>query len=194
MVRINKTHLLATELGDGRFQMAVSSEYFWWLLSLVNVTNREDPNIPLLRFLSVKKFFGRIPNDQNRAVDGLSLRQEFEYMRNPKLAGLGEQGFCSFLEMLVALARRIDYNMWEGGEETTSRWFWEMIDNMQLKAVDENSSDYNDVIAHNERILENILDRRIGPDGSGGLFPLKRTNNDQREVEIWYQMMEYIQQ
>ena len=37
-----------------------------------------------------------------------------------------------------------------------------------------------------------MLAREYSDNGHGGLFPLKNPKKDQRKVEIWYQMTEYI--
>jgi hypothetical protein len=39
-------------------------------------------------------------------------------------------------------------------------------------------------------VIWRTYDRR----GHGGLFPLQRSNRDQRRVEIWYQLSEYLLQ
>ena len=36
--------------------------------------------------------------------------------------------------------------------------------------------------------LDDLNKRHIGEDGSGGIFPLKNPQKDQRITEIWYQM------
>ena len=41
-------------------------------------------------------------------------------------------------------------------------------------------------------ILNKIIDRGYSRRGVGGLFPLKYSKNDQRKVELWYQMHSYL--
>jgi hypothetical protein len=41
-------------------------------------------------------------------------------------------------------------------------------------------------------VLDVLLQRTYTNKGVGGLFPLKRSKNDQRKVEIWYQLQEYL--
>jgi len=41
-------------------------------------------------------------------------------------------------------------------------------------------------------ILDRVIHRKYKANGEGGFFPLKETNNDQRDVELWYQMSEYV--
>ena len=40
--------------------------------------------------------------------------------------------------------------------------------------------------------LNKWMNRDIGYDGSGGLFPLKNPPGDERKVEIMYQMYAYV--
>ena len=40
--------------------------------------------------------------------------------------------------------------------------------------------------------IRRILNREYHPDGDGGLFPLMNPREDQRGVEIWYQMSAYL--
>jgi hypothetical protein len=41
-------------------------------------------------------------------------------------------------------------------------------------------------------VLDRFLDRDYEPDGRGGLFRVKHTDEDLRFVEIWYQMNWYL--
>ena len=40
--------------------------------------------------------------------------------------------------------------------------------------------------------LDGFINRQYEANGEGGLFPLKGVCEDQREVEIWYQMNAYL--
>ena len=39
-----------------------------------------------------------------------------------------------------------------------------------------------------------VMDRLYDMHGNGGLFPLRKPSKDQRKVELWYQMSEYLLQ
>ncbi len=41
-------------------------------------------------------------------------------------------------------------------------------------------------------ILERLIWRQYQEDGQGGFFPLAWPEQDQREVELWYQMNAYL--
>jgi len=91
------------------------------------------------------------------------------------------------LEMLVALSRRLGFQTGEDSFE----WFWVLADNLELRPyVDETfSEDFNVDV---DLILDQVIDRTYGPDGRGGLFPLKYPAADQTTIEIWYQMAAYL--
>jgi hypothetical protein len=81
---------------------------------------------------------------------------------------------------------------WDLGDQT-SGWFWKLLFNTGLAALDDTYSDDT-----YERILYrfNIINKRLyNEDGTGGgLFPLAHPRQDQREIEVWYQMMAYLQE
>jgi hypothetical protein len=127
-----------------------------------------------------------VPNDDNRAEDGKDLR--YEFIREKKLdvedRDWLEQG-CCMLELFLGLSRRLAF---ETSAEPVE-WFWELMENLDL-------SKYNDQAYIPEKEVDDILDRVIWRtyrrNGHGGLFPLQRTKNNQREVELWYQLSEYV--
>lgn len=133
----------------------------------------------LLRQLYQKEFVWLVPNDDNRVADGLALRPEFfaesglEFEESWSILG------CSFLEMLVGLTRRLEFEVGTPAGD----WFWELIFNLQLKRMSQ---------ARRDEALNIVIWRRYEPDGRGGLFPLKHPTKDQRDVEIWYQLNAYI--
>ena len=43
-----------------------------------------------------------------------------------------------------------------------------------------------------DEILNKFIDRTYRASGYGGLFPLRHSKEDQRKVEIWYQMAAYL--
>lgn len=169
---------------------SLDDQYFIWLYSLVaDVKTRKGPRTywNLLKQLFCTEFAWFVPNDVNRAEDGRELRFEWASSEDVKVdidwATLG----CSFLEMLIGLARRLEFQT----EQDSTFWFWHLIGNLGL-------------LGHNDRcrFLEQDVDDRITaviwrtyePDGNGGLFPLRHTDNDQRQVELWCQLSEYLLQ
>ena len=169
----------------------IINDYFEWMLDIV-CGKRYSKNISyrkLLEHLHSIEFVYSIPNDENRAEDGISLRYRFS-----KELGMDDVPEClyrpcSVLEMMIALALRCDAFM-DDPEigERTSQWFWDMIINLGLGyMIDEKYDEY--VV---DEIIRRFLDRDYEPDGKGGLFRIKRCMYDLREVEIWYQLCWYL--
>jgi len=164
--------------------------YFQWLYRQVAPIRLKNPARTywsLLRQLHAKEFVWFVPNDDNRVMDGKDLRYGF-------LEAIGEDHFhhptfmtleCSILEMLIALARRLSFN----GGGASQEWFWHLMNNLGLRGCNDAEPGPPEVIDH---ILNRVIERTYNYDGSGGLFPLKETNVDQRSVEIWYQMTSYL--
>lgn len=158
-------------------------EYLPWLYEKVGIGigDRED-FVNSLEHLHSIDFQSLVPNDDNRGDDGRDLRYQFE-----RETGIQADHFveCSVLEMLVALSHRMAYICADLGEDESRAdiHFWQMIENLGMVPDDPRK---------NERAIRDLLDRKYKPDGSGGLFPIRRPKKDQRQVEIWYQMMDYI--
>lgn len=171
--------------------MPLDEAYFVWLYSQVGsvkLRNRSKTYWTLLRLLFQKEFTwpDRIERDANRAQDGKDLRRQFLQETGTKMDEPGwlEYG-CSFLEMLVALAWAVAF---EGGGTQEER-FWEMIKNLGLiECTDAHPPD--EVIVNH--IIDKVNERDYAPNGAGGLFPLKNSNEDQRDVELWYQANAYL--
>lgn len=96
---------------------------------------------------------------------------------------------ASVLEMLIVLARRVSFESYS----TPDAWFWKLLENLELNRCTDYH--YNDNVAREiERTLERFLDRRYSSDGVGGIFPLRQPAGDQRNIELWYQMSEYLRE
>jgi hypothetical protein len=167
----------------------IEDSYFTWLSNKVDYVAVPTPSLKhenLLRKLHATEFVWTISGDDNRAAKGLELRDEFLY----EIQELGDPYFdntgVSVLEMLVALANDIEFQM----DESMSDWFWLMLDNLGI-------SDFTDAYEGSDASVSDILDRFIwrqyGPDGFGGLFPLTNFRQDQSKVEVWYQFHAYLE-
>ena len=68
------------------------------------------------------------------------------------------------------------------------QWFWSMVVSLGLAAMDD--------VRFNEGRAQFIIDRfnqrAYQPNGAGGLFTLIRPNVDMRQLDIWYQLMAYL--
>lgn len=174
----------------------LDEKYFAWLYRKIGaVTNRnpERGHWELAKRLYKTKFLDFVPNDVNRATDGIALREEF-LDKHPHIEfdSMWMNLDCSMLEMLIALSRRANYHTDDGALSGGALgWFWELMGNVDL-------DQYTDAVWSNrclgeiDRVLERINNRTYNTSGRGGLFPLIHPDLDQRKVELWYQMSAYL--
>lgn len=169
--------------------------YFEWLYGLVASVENRDPSQGYWRLLAqfyVTTFYGYVPNDDNRSADGKDLRIEFLQSTGYPLDDPYGTWFdvnCSMFEMLVALARRVSFE--DEAQGSAIEWFWRLIGNLELEKHTDLVFDTS-MTKEVEEILERINKRTYLANGSGGLFPLRRATQDQRNVELWTQMSTYL--
>ena len=168
-------------------------KYFEWLCSFVKPFVLDRSYRFLMLHLFRTDFYAVIPMDENRASDGIELRYRFgreKRIRMSDIADVLDVKDCSVLEMMVALSLRCEEQIVDEPDvgDRTRKLFWSMINNLGLNRMDDESYDSFEV----EDRLDIFLNREYKPDGTGGLFKLRRTRHDLRNVEIWYQMMWYL--
>lgn len=162
--------------------------YLTWLYAQVGSVVEKSPSQTywkVLRKLYTKEFVWIVPNDDNRADDGRDLRVDFLTYEDLDVDRHWMDMPCSMLELLIGLARRLAFEV--DGEART--WFWRLMENLGLDKYNDNTL----VPEHElDRILDEVIWRTYNRRGHGGLFPLRRSRQDQREVELWYQMQAYL--
>jgi hypothetical protein len=172
----------------------VADQYFVWLCDQVSDQRQQKKISEFLKTLHELEFYWTIPNDDNRGEDGKKLREEFCYQYRFSCAGL-ILGKCTILEMLVALAKRIEYQMSDPNDPNdANRYFWMMLDNLGLELFVNTDPNFKEKAIRNDIKLRKFLSRQYDKYGKGGLFPLVSYAGDQRKVEIWYQMSAYLEE
>ena len=184
---------------------AGTTVYLCWLMNQARV-DAEGPDgyEALCRILSVTPFHCCMEMDENRAAEGLELRTEWARNETPDAydqdllldevsEDLGE-GECTMMELLVALSRKMQYEMLESQFEAgTGKWFMELLDNCGLdiftNQVFGTSTDAEESV---REIVMRIIFRKYEWTGNGGLFPLQYPGHDIREDELIIQMNNYI--
>lgn len=177
-------------------------EYFSWLYDLIK--DRRYSYIKLASQLHHKTFEWSIRNDENRCEDGIALRDRFIDINHLDETHLEVKAMidapCTVLEVMVALAERMNdlmFDLSDTRSNKTPKFFHHMLVNLRLdRFVDNHNPDrrFSPVVeAEIDDILEVWLGRTYGYDGFGGLFPIKRRPpTDQSKVEIWYQVMAWL--
>jgi len=170
-------------------------KYFDWLCNLVGSAfpHRGFTYHKLLLCLFHIDFTYSIPLDENRANDGVNLRYHFgkDYdIDIHEIAYYLDNRPCSVLEMMVALAVRCEEAIMEDPKEgdRTGLWFWNMIINLELDSFDDSLFNEYQV----RKIVDRFLNRQYEPSGKGGLFYVDDPYHDLRHINIWYQMMWYL--
>lgn len=171
-------------------ELKLYNGYFHWLLETVMYHEMRDSGrsyLYLLQAMRAKTFTWTIPNDENRANDGKNLR--IKYGNLVGRDGTELKGACNFLEMCIALATRINDDIFEHDPGSKpARWFWIMMENCGLDKYTDEKFDEIEV----NKIMDRVILRRYSKTGKGGFFPIKDPKRDQREIELWYQMQNYI--
>lgn len=167
--------------------------YFGWLKTLVEYFDTPIPHMQLFRRLHQNTFIPVIERDQNRADDGIALRDEAPKLLVPEETISTIDSPCSFLEFLIALARRMNYIYARPDEDRTQDCFWTLLRNLGLDELDDSQYSYLGVADEMvDAAVSRVNDRTFETNGYGGLFPLEHPRMNQRNVEIWYQMNQYM--
>lgn len=141
----------------------------------------------LLAHMLKKEFVWLIPNDDNRVEDGRDLRYQFVRAAGLRKVEASWMGMgCSILEMIIGVSRRLSFE----AEGEPREWFWHLMDNLRISNVSDRH--YNTYSEDVEEKLEILIWRNYEYNGRGGLFPLEEPTQDQRDVEIWYQLSAYL--
>lgn len=166
------------------------NEYFEWLCDFV-CDKQHKKYKKLLMCLHDTGFRYTVENDSNRFEDGMDLRVRFAYERDCRDAVVYLDEPCSVLEMLVALSLRCEEHIMSDPDigDRTAQWFWGMISNLGLDAMTDTG--FNRMFVRDR--LDIFMDRRYRSNGEGGgLFTVYNARRDLRIVEIWYQMLWYL--
>lgn len=163
------------------------NKYLDWILEKYLKIHQPKYRL-LMEILHNTPFVYVIDRDINRADDGLYLRNDFyEYMNLDENFMFGRE--ACVLEVLAALAYRMETEYVGDPEDPkVGKIFCEFVKNLGLNRFTNDRMDA-DLVA---KIVKKWMMRDIKFHGECGIFPLKITNRDQRSLELWSQMQEYI--
>ena len=171
-----------------RYANLLAEDYYNWLLDFIEDEEHDwSTYSSLLDRLFTREFYDIIENDDNRVSDGLNLRNRFADEIGEHLYFVLDDlpDYCTVLEMMIALAIRIEDNIMYDPDkgDQTSKWFWIMVRNLGL----EDCTDENFYEREVDDILDRFLERQYDYYGNGNIFTVNNPRNDMRKVEIWYQ-------
>lgn len=159
--------------------------YFNWLCAKV-LPQHSSNYYGLLNVLHRTEFAWTVLGDKNRAADGVELRADFLRETNYLPERFWLESPCSVLECLYAFAKKAEFQT----DIPAQRWFWVMMTNLGLEEYRHISDADVPVI---QDILHTFIWRAYRENGEGGLFPMRSPRYNQREVEIWYQFCEWVE-
>jgi hypothetical protein len=168
----------------------IEKEYFSWLLSFISPCRRYTK---VLRKLFDTEFVYSIKLDENRSHDGRDLRFRFideKHQSATHLIRYIDNRKCSILEMMIALSIRIEDFIMSDDKygNRTSEWFHSMFKSLGLNESNNDNYDREYV----ETVIYVFLNRHYKSSGEGGLFTVRNHRLDMRNIEIWYQMTNYL--
>lgn len=94
------------------------------------------------------------------------------------------------LEMMIALALRCEETIMDNPQKgnRTKQWFWQMVASLGLSSMTDDNYDRR----HVRLVLNQFMRNDYEPDGHGGLFTIYGSKDDLRNVEIWVQLLWYL--
>lgn len=161
----------------------VDRRYFKWLCQRISIGRKDYGD--LLEVLYETPFTWVIPKDENRAEDGLTLRDIYSeevLLTNSDYSVIFNKP-CSVLEMVIALINRMLDVEDEGYD--FAFWFWEIMSSI---GIDIPNDRFNREYVKMK--LEKCMNRQFKPNGDGGWFYIPGIREDLTAKEIWY-IMQY---
>lgn len=175
----------------------MNERYYQWMAHLVcdNGCGRRRSYQKLFSLLYETEFIPVMDIDANRADDGIDLRYRFAYefgLSGDEVRRYLDDRPCSVLEMMVALAQRCEEQIMDDPDcgNRTGKWFFDMVKSLGLTLMDDSRFDRLEAMD----ILVKFMRRNYEASGQGGLFTLRYPRCDMRNIEIWYQMMAYLEE
>jgi hypothetical protein len=193
----------------------IEKDYFDWLCNSmyggrIQVYTYND----LLLALYSTQFIPLLDKDFNRIDDGYDLRYRFAedvctkkienmdlfnyYESSNKINmdidqitdSLSSVGDFNLLEMLIALAIRCEEQFMSDPSygNRTQQWFWNMITNLGLGEMRDGYFDEEQF----NKIIKDFEEHRYTRDGKGSLFYVRNSPEDMRNLDIWNQLLIYI--
>lgn len=169
--------------------------YLHWLCEHIDndtLPSTEDRYSLLAEQMHNTEFSWVIDKDENRAETGKYFRVIYANEFGIGINDIPDYP-CSFLEMILGLCQEAAYLSDLEYKNSISTWFMVLIDNIGLIGFDDDryttDNMSSDIV---DDILEDVMNRKYNSNGVGGFFPMPGTDEDQPEVELWYQLNEYI--
>lgn len=167
-----------------------SPQYVNWLCDMVCFGVKEGYGA-LARKLHSTSYIYSVERDDCRAADGKGLR--YEYKQQVRYGKNIDDSDCSVLEMLIALAGRMDDVCCVSLDKSDQyRWFWRLLDNLGLSKFDDKHYEQFGGDEEVTKILNTWMEHKYKKNGVGGLFPMRKPVFDMRKIDYCMQMSHYL--
>lgn len=175
------------------FEDQIKNDYFEWLYRYAcrGKINNDISYRKLFMLMHNTTFDFYIPQDLNRANDGIDLRYRFGNRINyENIMDILDEP-CSLLEMILALAIRCEETIMSNPQygDRTKQWFWNMLKNLGLSYMTDDRFDRDRA----NKIIYDFMEHRYSPNGRGGLFYIPNCKEDLSNEEIWTQLCWYLE-
>ena len=160
--------------------------YIYWLMAIIAPGSEYEK---LLLRLSQFDFVPLLEKDINRAMDGVELRTRYSEQRGESIDEIKDKK-CTLLEMMAAMTIRCEEQITINPSigNRTKYWFGVMLKSMGLYHMTNRYYDESYV----DHIIDRFSRRCYSPTGEGSIFTVSNPPADMRKVELWYQMMWYL--
>lgn len=167
--------------------------YFEWLKNRVDFLDFPECYDRLFNRLHEMPFRWRHPMDKNRATEALALRLKYSNEIGKKINFLTNMSSPSVFELLISISEKMNFICSSFDEDKTKIIFWRLLSNLELSDMSDPNYERFGGNWTVDMVLNRFLDREYDVDGrNGGLFPMINPRENQREVELWYQMNQYL--
>lgn len=167
----------------------MNKKYFEWLKNQVDFLDFPEAYDKLFLALYMTEFTWKHPMDRNRALEAIEIRSGYVQDTGTTISFTLP---VNVLEVLISIARRMNFICSSFDEDKTKIIFWRLLSNLGLTAMVDSKYQKLDGDNRVEFILDIWMERLYGKDGRGGIFPMDNPRQNQREVELWYQMNQYL--
>lgn len=161
--------------------------YYDWLMSKISCQgyNPDDYSMVLGQLYGME-FIWVVDRDVNRAMDGIDLRGFYEF-ETGESCEINADWPCSVLEMMVALALRMESDIMDDPDfgDRTPLWFWKMMENLGLTDMENNRFD--------GQKCEEIVTKMMLREGEKDLFCCATfVPKKWHTMEIWQKMTAFL--
>lgn len=176
----------------------LKEKYFNWLFRTVYKYDSGDLEdnfsfVKLAMELFDIQFQVSYPMDENRISDGIYLRYEFGIDKGYDdriITCCLDDVPCSVFEVMVGLAKRCESQIMSDSEygDRTSQWYNEMVVSLGLGGMYNMNFDVKRV----HEVCNKMMNHEYEPNGKGGLFTVRHPDRDMRNLELWAQMCDHL--